>query len=416
MAWAKTLQDASFRGVRFDILNVRDRKDRALAEYEVPYVHGGVADDLGWRFRRIPLVAVFDGADYEERLQAFLKALDEMGAGELVHPVFGKFKAQVVSVETPHTAEQPDYCEVPVEFIETGDPAAFFAEATARQKADAARQAVGKAKGVSLKALTGGLRTLTRNIRGLKGETAVLDQFSREMNSLRSGVNGVITAGLSVITFPGSWLGDARGILSSLSSLGGRFSDRLGSGLAGWLGVRSSVAPSPSTAVPVPLASVATGQPLSVAQTSAQAGALARDTITRERALALAETATDILADEADDPQLTPAGIERIANDSRSALQLAMDSARRVHSLEQHREITEALKDVAYQIQLAALAVLVQRPPLVTRAAPFDGNLHLIAHHWYSDYARADELLRLNPQIRHPNFIKQGDTLYAYAR
>ncbi|WP_234086752.1 DNA circularization protein [Azonexus sp. R2A61] len=405
MAWDKKLQDAAFRGVKFDIINVRDRKERALAEYEVPYVHGGVVDDLGWRLRRIPVTAVFFGVDYEERLQAFLKALDELGAGELIHPIFGTIKAQVVSVEMPHTAEQPDYCEVPVEFVETGDPAPFFAGATASQKADKARQAVASARGVSVNALTAGLKNLAGKIRGLKGQMAVLDQFSAVISGLKSGVNGVITAGLSVLTFPGAWLGDVRSLLSAIGDFGGRAMDRLDGSLAGWLGLRSRVAPAASGSAARPLPGIAS-----------EARALAEDAEIRERALALADSAVDILADEADDPRLTPAGIERVANDTRAAIQLAMDSARATYPLEQHRAITESLKDVAYQVQQAALAALVQRPPLVQRSAPFDGNLHLIAHAWYGDYTRAAELLRLNPQIRQPNFIRLGDPLYAYAR
>jgi prophage DNA circulation protein len=417
MAWEKTLQDASFRGIKLDVLNVRTRKDRATAEFEPPYVHGGTVDDLGWRLRRISLVFVFDGADYEQRLDAFLKALDEPGAGELIHPVYGKIKAQVLSVEEPHTAEQPNYCEVPVEFVETGDPAKFFAGTTPRQQADKARLAVSKARLASVNALTAGLRTLERNIRGLKGEVAVLDEFSAMMSGLRSGVSGVISAGLSVLTFPGSWIGDVRGVLSAIAGVGGSLQDRLDDSLSGWLGIRSRVAPSASYARPLaPLTVAPPGQALSVPVLSTQAYSLAQDTVTRERALALAETATVLLADEADDPQLTPAGIERVANDARTALQVAMDSARTVHPLEQHYAIAEVLKDVAYEIQSAALAVLVQRPPLVKRPAPFDGNLHLIAHAWYGDYARADELLRLNPQVRLPNFVREGDVLYAYAR
>ena len=42
--------------------------------------------------------------------------------------------------------------------------------------------------------------------------------------------------------------------------------------------------------------------------------------------------------------------------------------------------------------------------------------LHLLAFEWYGDYSRFGELLRLNPQIRHPNFIEKGEILNAYAR
>jgi len=405
MAWEKNLQDASWRGVPFDVMNVRGRKDRALAEYEVPYVHGGVGDDLAWGIQRISMVAVFWGVDYEQRLEALLKALDEIGPGELIHPTRGKIRALVVSMEEPYTAEEPDYCAMPIEFIETGDPAPFFAGSSARQKTEAAKSAINKGRLVSISALTAGLRQLARNIRSVKEQMGVLDEFGTVMGGLRSGVTGVISAGLSVLSFPGSWVGDMRGILSALTGLGPAASSRLGGGLSGWLGLRSRVAPTTTT--------VTRKTPSGVV---GDARKLAQDTEVRERALTLADAATDVLADEADDPAMTPAEIERVTNDSRSAIQLAIDSARQTYELEMHHDIVESLKDVAYQVQLSALAALVQRPPLVQRRAPFDGNLHLIAHAWYGDFSRAEELRRLNPAVTNPNFITAGRLLYAYSR
>ena len=44
------------------------------------------------------------------------------------------------------------------------------------------------------------------------------------------------------------------------------------------------------------------------------------------------------------------------------------------------------------------------------------GTVQQIAHAFYSDYKRADELLRLNPQVRYPNYIEQGEVLNSYVR
>jgi len=60
--------------------------------------------------------------------------------------------------------------------------------------------------------------------------------------------------------------------------------------------------------------------------------------------------------------------------------------------------------------------VLNERPPLTTRTVTLAGNLHLTAFRWYGDYSRADELLRLNPQITNPNFVMPGAVLNAYSR
>jgi prophage DNA circulation protein len=129
----------------------------------------------------------------------------------------------------------------------------------------------------------------------------------------------------------------------------------------------------------------------------------------------LADTASGILADEADDPTLTPDEIEQITDDTRTALQASIDQYRQLLPVDLSRPITEGLKDTALAIQTAAISVINQRPPLTQRMVTVPGNLHLTAFRWYGDSTRADELARLNPQITNPNFLQPGVTLNAYA-
>lgn len=129
-----------------------------------------------------------------------------------------------------------------------------------------------------------------------------------------------------------------------------------------------------------------------------------------------ADTASEILAAEADQPVLSPAEVEQIANDTRASVQDAIDAIRATLPMEQARPVVEALKDVASSVQEAAEVVIAARPPLQTRVVEAPGNLHLVAFRWYGDYTRAQELARLNPQLRNPNAIATGDALHAYAR
>lgn len=55
-------------------------------------------------------------------------------------------------------------------------------------------------------------------------------------------------------------------------------------------------------------------------------------------------------------------------------------------------------------------------PPIITRTVDTPTNLTLLAFRWYGDYTRSTELLRLNPDVRNPNFIQPGEVLNAYAR
>ncbi|MCX7204737.1 MAG: DNA circularization N-terminal domain-containing protein [Proteobacteria bacterium] len=80
------------------------------------------------------------------------------------------------------------------------------------------------------------------------------------------------------------------------------------------------------------------------------------------------------------------------------------------------RPVIEALKQQALAVQISMRSVLLLRPPLLDRKLVSCSNLHLLAHHWYGDYTRSAELLRLNPQIRNPNFIPAGEVLRGYSR
>ncbi|MCE0321960.1 DNA circularization N-terminal domain-containing protein, partial [Klebsiella pneumoniae] len=53
MAWETDLQDASFRGIAFDIINTRDSMQRDIAQHEYPYRDGANIDDLGAKPRSL---------------------------------------------------------------------------------------------------------------------------------------------------------------------------------------------------------------------------------------------------------------------------------------------------------------------------------------------------------------------------
>lgn len=72
------------------------------------------------------------------------------------------------------------------------------------------------------------------------------------------------------------------------------------------------------------------------------------------------------------------------------------------------------MKDQALALQDAAKAVIEARPPLVQRTLSAPGNLRLQAHLLYGDHSRATELARLNPGLRVPNNLKQGDVINAF--
>ncbi|WP_311207558.1 DNA circularization N-terminal domain-containing protein, partial [Escherichia coli] len=89
MGWAENLQNASFRGVQFEVLNTDEQISRDHAVYEYPFVDGADLHDLGRKARPFRMTAFLWGDDYEYKLGKLTAALDEGGDGELIHPVYG---------------------------------------------------------------------------------------------------------------------------------------------------------------------------------------------------------------------------------------------------------------------------------------------------------------------------------------
>lgn len=435
MAWKDNLQDAAFRGVKFSCRATTDRIERAVALYEFPHRDGAETDDLGARARQVRITAVVWGDAYEAELAQLLATLTEAGAGDLVHPVFGRMRAQLLSCDMRHGEDAPDRCELELSFIESAAPAAFFTAITAPQRAGAAAAKVAAARDTSTVRHAAKAQTLAQQLRGLRQRMDAVDKLAAITRQVRANVRDVVLAGLDVLSYPSSWATDIRAIVQAITSLPRVAASRIDGSLAGWRVLSKLLRPADSNSGALARPVVAmTGSTAAPGGSAGQAAAvvaiadradvpaavrlqvLGQDLVVRERALELADAAADLLAQEADVATLTPAEVASVAADARELLQQAVRSAREVYGLEQAHAIGEALRDVAHAVQAAAEAVIVARPPLVQRAVPADGNLHLVAHWWYGDATRADELRRLNPGQARQVVVTKGDLLYGYAR
>ncbi|RMC99882.1 multidrug DMT transporter permease [Aquitalea palustris] len=423
MSWKDNLLDASFRGMVFDCLQTEDEAERDTASHAYPYMDGEDVEDLGRKARQLRLTAVFFGDDYDSRLQAFLAMLDEPGHGELIHPVFGSMaRMQLLRHVVRHSAEDVDYCTVELTFKEATPSQPFFVQQLPAQQAqslalqaDTVRQA-----GIAVfdQALSG-LKQWQANLAPLQALGTVM---TGTLAAVRSQLHGLV-AGASLLDSPRAFAAELVGLLDGLVDLRGFDTDTIASdwnSLARQLD-RIVLLPVQLSRPADPLSdfpSVAEGQPIpaptlpphpqDVAQLTALVQAVAAST--------LASTASELLADQAEQPTLTPPQLETIANDVRQLLQTSIDSHQATYPLELARPVIAALKDTAQAVQEAARAVIALAPPLIQRRVEQDGNLHLQAFAWYGDYRRAAELARLNPTLRNPNHLQAGDLLHAYAR
>lgn len=455
MSWKDTLLDASFKGVGFDVIDDALRGTHALAEHEYPFVQGADIEDTGVSAMDMSLTAVLWGDDYEGRLQSLLNVLRETGAGELIHPIYGSVPDCVVAdFEVTHNEENPDYCTVRMTFKQSVKAAPFFdrelpsaladeidwlADLAAWQGFEVFQTALGKIQ-----------KTQSRwNAFHATVLTAVGVMYGQ--------VNGVFTGSMNLLNNPRVLVAELKsvfGVLANMHVVGK-------SGLDGWRDMVGGVSKAAATPWQVSRGAEGSVSAIDLIQRAKVEDVAAFTAFTAiVGACALAEQAADILATQIDDPTLTPVEISRLLSDTHTALQRALsanrilammsadeakagkmayfllrlyqtpaDSAddvyRRIEAagllpqtpyLETAAELTESLRDTAHKLQKQAFAVLNMRPPLVQKIVGHDTGLHLLAFEWYGDYSRFGELLRLNPQIRHPNFLSKGEVLNAYAK
>lgn len=430
MAWSDSLLDCSFRGFVFDVLKTEDSAERAIAEHAYPYLDGSDIEDLGRGARRISVEAMlWEGlvsqsatssdrvSGYESRLHDFLQVLDQVGPGELIHPVFGSVLVQVARYQVRHEAEGVDQCSVHVEFIETsGADKPFFArDGLASQKVDLIPYRSGIARtalGIALASVIDALR----NSSSLAALNSLRQQMLGPILVGLSDVQGVLLSGLDVLNYPHAWVNDISSIVDGVLDLKD-FDTNL---IADWKSVSNVLglfdvfcgSSSGSSGAPTQIRAGAT-------PTEAQAVAATQAHLAASTAIGLANAAGLVLAAEADQqhgPTLSPPEIESVVDDARTRIEAAIAAIRAIYRLETARTITEPMKDQALALQEAARTIIEARPPLIQKTVDAPANLRLIAHHWYGDHTRAPELARLNPSLRLPNNLQFGDVLNAYAR
>ncbi|GAB7214754.1 DNA circularization protein [Dickeya oryzae] len=453
MAWADNLQDAKFRGIRFDVVNVKDGEQRDIAQDEYPYIDGADVRDMGAKSHSVSLRAVFFGDDYESRLQTFLEALRKRGAAELIHPVFGSMPTmQVADWSAEHDADSIDYCTVDVQFVQSKPGNPFFVTDYPQSKSDALfnqSQSLIDSTNSLMENATKPLRTAKTMMNKVKGLTnGALNMIA----VFRSDISGFVGGTTDFLNYPSAFLSDLQSALSlktgaSKSSLHssyvGNYSGENAATeqaaaataytaspavvMSDWSNTQTALTSVQTLPTDIMTGSVDTAVDMPPQLTTADIAELIV-VVTIVVAIEAAAEAAGVLEDTAITAVLTPDDVEKITSDTRTMIQTAIDSTRTafepamndISSSEQptgltYQPVIEQLKAIARLVQEIAAAVIESKPQLIQRTVAATSNLHLVAHLWYGDYTRADELQRLNPRVRDPNGLVAGDVLNAYA-
>lgn len=437
MSWSDSILDASFRGVRFDVVNARDSWSRDIAQHEYPYIDGADVQDMGRKARNIRLSALFWGDDYDSRLQSFIAELDKRGAGELIHPIYGSMpNMQVIECQVGHDAENVDYCTVELVFLEskTGNP--FFSQDYPTAQADVIFNQVQSLMDAEQSLMDNALAPL-RDAKKLMSKSKALASAALNMLLIfRGEITGFVGSTTDFVQYPGAFMSDLQSAVSltSQNATSSGSSVSAASAISQTNATMSDWGESHRQLTEIANLPTALVSGEKTAPVDMPAGVSVADIaeliamVTIVVAGELAQDAADIFSNEDVNSLLSPIEIERIANDTRQFIQAAIDQHRAQYADATQevsssptalgiawQPVVEGLKDIALAVQQLAANMITTRPPLIQRQVDSVSNLHLVAHRWYGDYRRAVELQRLNPQLRNPNNLQPGDVLYAYA-
>ena len=150
---ASNLLPASFRGVPFGVTSDGLDTGRRTAKHEFPGRDKPYVEDLGRRTRSFSIEGFVVGADYANRRNELLAALEKPGVGVLVHPYYGEMSVQVDSVKVSHSALDGGMAVFSISFIDPGDVAFSFTTKNAVSEVGAAADNVLAAAGEAYKAV-----------------------------------------------------------------------------------------------------------------------------------------------------------------------------------------------------------------------------------------------------------------------
>jgi prophage DNA circulation protein len=442
MSWSETLLDASYRGVPLDVIDENLQAQRAIAQHGTPYQDGDSVEDLGRGARAFAMRVVLFGTNYEIALQLLLAALDMIGPGELVHPIYGSLNVIAYNWSVQHTANRPDYAEVSLQFIEQKPDEPFFQrqfvfvdEASLMLDDEPSWQdglfdllaSVDTLVADVQSWIGGGWTGLLEKALGLPGIGLRLEQLRSQIMGVVSGVDSMVNGDSTSNYDP---LVDLNRTPTEIRSAIQDSTPTSSSELLARDGVPAAVPGSSSLTVEAGnagaslLASARQGQTpsdeaLPEAMPSdplAASGMALVVLVITELALSHAQAASVVIEAEAESPTLSPDQLEGLVNLVRSLIQSAILLQRCLNGVEDALPVIESLRNIAHLVQARARSVILQSPPLIERTVQTPSSLRLLAFRWYADHSRAAELLRLNPGLTRPYSIPAGEVLRAYAK
>jgi prophage DNA circulation protein len=353
--------------------------------------------------RKVSIQAVFAGETYLADYHKLEAALNERGAGELVHPIFGILNVQVVSHTVHHDEQSYDSCMISIEFIKAkADKKEVFLDAELID-------------GINLESvLKNPASALDLALEKLK----VLDnnKYLSAINNIRTGLQniykymGIGKGFIENILSPSAW---AVGLIDDITNI--LTFDTNISAISKWRDLNnrtkniSSFFKSDDEDTPAELNDLAKtlDTAASVAVTQSVINNIQRELVENKG------TSSNGYIKET---SLTPDDLAVIRQQNRNTINESISYERsKINSMEAIAQVKE-YKALADQVHLQIQSLIDVRPNLTKTTILVPCTMHWLSHYLYDDMSRAAEIRRLNPLIQNLSLLEKGMEVSVYAR
>ncbi|PJG83764.1 DNA circularization protein [Caviibacterium pharyngocola] len=462
--WTMPVRRASFNGVSFDVLNVDDNFERSIIEHTYPYVNGADLEAMGLNPLTVSMNAVFFGEGYYTDFKKIIEKLAINKPAVLVHPIRGRLKNMLcIYAGFSHDAEFVDYVSVQLTFKEATPAKPILVLRPLFSLLDELLNDIDDFINDILDSFADMMEVvafaLNAKDRILSYWAAMVGIFDQLIDLLgadkkRYLISGAISKqtlkkqATQVLKHIAALIEQDFGLLSrqaepktydtdkqtiehnqsAVFSIKSRF-DELLRQCNQILSIGESLIKGKVNSQPTPEQSFNRNQS---GNQRVKFGKTDIREINTALTLLCAANLSRIAAEwiEQYGEQLIPSEIEYLNRQVRlqwlnalnqlRALQLEYQQSNDWQQAENGiyalaQGLAEKVRNLAYQFNATAIAAINRKPPLIIRPAGISGTIQQIAHHFYGDFSRAAELLRLNAHIRHPTRINKGDMLNTYA-
>ena len=122
MSWLNNLLPASFRGVPFQVSGTSSEFGRRNQTHEYPFRDVPYTEDIGRSARKNKIDAFVVGEDHKEQAEKLVEAIEEGGAGTLIHPILGELNVNIVGTSTvSNSIENGRISVISFSFVEAGE-------------------------------------------------------------------------------------------------------------------------------------------------------------------------------------------------------------------------------------------------------------------------------------------------------